>query len=240
MNLPKWNIIANNTLSDVARENNVDKEYLSIGHRRLTHRDNREYLELVLEWLGGFKWYVLLDSTGNVVDQYGGWPAIMEECPSCDSPILRRFNEDDKGKITYIDPDVRCRRCKQRLVLVDDTKASPPRVLPDTTVILKEEIEPIVKVTPDGVVVKIEFVVENKGRAGRVCPYVEFQVVDLRKGIDSGPQKIRSKESWVVEVDALGIYKLSSEWTFAPNIVPLVKLPHKPKVELYPCPEVKT
>lgn len=238
--LPKWNIIANSTLSDVARENNVDKKYLSIIHRRLISRDNREYLELVLEWLGGFKWYVLVDSTGNVVDQYGGWPAIMEECPRCGSPVLRRFNKDDKGKITYIDPDVRCRRCKQRIVLADDTKASPPKVLPDTTVILKEVREPTVKITPDGVVVKIEFVIENKGRAGRICPYVEFQVVDLRKGINSGPQKIRSKESWVVEVDALSTYTLSAEWTFASNIVPLLKPPHKPKVELYPYPEVKT
>jgi|YNPBryantNP2012_1023418.scaffolds.fasta_scaffold28975_1 DNA-directed RNA polymerase subunit RPC12/RpoP len=238
--LPKWNIIANNALSDVARENNVDKHFLSISHRRLIRQDNQEYLEMVLEWLGGFKWYLLLDSNGNVVDQYGGWPAIVEECPRCHSPTLRRFIQDDKGKVSYIEPYIRCRRCGQRIVLADKTEATSPKVLPDTNVILKEVREPIVKVTADGVTVKIEFVIENKGQAGKICPYVEFQVLDLRKGVHSGPQKIRSKESWVVEVDALSTYTLSAEWTFPISIVPLVKPPHKVKVELYPYPEVKT
>ncbi len=238
--LPKWNIIANNALSDVARESNVDKHYLSISHRRLIRRDNQEYLEMVLEWLEGFKWYLLLDSTGNVVDQYGGWPAIIEECSRCHSPVLRRFSKDDKGKVSYIEPDIRCRRCGQRIVLASETEAASPKILPDTAVVLKEVREPTVKVTSDGVAVKIEFVIENKGRAGRICPYVEFQVVDLQKGVNSGPQKIRSKESWVVEVSALSTYTLSSEWTFPTSIVPLVKPPHKVKVELYPYPEVKT
>jgi len=237
--LPRWNIIAENALSEVARENNIIlKEYLSISHRRLVRRDNQEYLQMVLEWLGGFKWYLLLDSTGNIVDQYGGWPAIIDECPRCHSPVLRRFSKDDKGKITYIEPDIRCRWCKQRIVLEDEVVV-PPRALPETIVVLKEVKEPVVKVTSNSVTVRIEFVIENKGRAGRVCPYIEFKVVDMQKGIGLGEQIIRSPASWVVEVDELSTYVIACEWIFAPTIIPLVKPPHKVKVELYPYPEVQ-
>ncbi|MBI3241245.1 MAG: hypothetical protein HYZ49_03020 [Chloroflexi bacterium] len=115
----------------------------------------------------------------------------------------------------------------------------PRTELPDTTVTIKEVKEPTVNITSNSVVVRVEFVIENKGRAGKICPYVEFKVVDMQRGITSGEQKIRSKEDWVVEVDELSTYTLAREWTFAPAIVPLVKPPHKVKVELYPCPPVQ-
>lgn len=53
----------------------------------------------------------------------------------------------------------------------------PKAELPDTTVTIRERKEPIVTVTSDSVVVRIEFVVENKGRAGKICPYVEFKLL---------------------------------------------------------------
>jgi hypothetical protein len=80
--------------------------------------------------------------------------------------------------------------------------------------------------------VHIEVTIQNRGKAGKVCPYVEFQV-DFLNG--DKLQVCRSNPK-SFDIDALGEKSIVFKWVLKEPAVPLLQAPYKVKAELYKCP----
>jgi hypothetical protein len=233
--LPKWNVIANNALADVARENKLNRDYLQIAHRHILDEHGQQRLEMVLSYFTEMKWYLLVDSAGNIIDQYGGWAADVLECPNCQSPTLVSYQKDSRGEIVNWKREVTCRRCENSFQVTRADTVQSDKVLAETDVVVKEVKEAKVSVTSEGVFVDVEFLIENRGRAGKVCPYVEISIYFPLRRIE---KKYQSDSSWVVEIGDLGTQQLTHRWPFTVSDVPLV--PREPKVSVYSLPSVRT
>ena len=89
-----------------------------------------------------------------------------------------------------------------------------------------------------GVNVIIEFEVENRGRTGMVCPYIEFQVVTMKLDGQYTPKKWNTKPK-PVEIPALRVKPFKYTLFFKAPDAPLVEPPNKVKIELHPCTKSK-
>lgn len=107
--------------------------------------------------------------------------------------------------------------------------------LPETSLKIKNKKQPVVQRNNGDVKVIIEFDVENSGKAGRVCPYIEFQVVAPDRNGNRTTYPIRTAPK-AYDIPALSIMPIRFEHTFHAPEWPLVDSLDKIKIELFPCP----
>jgi hypothetical protein len=110
--------------------------------------------------------------------------------------------------------------------------------LPTTTLVIKNRRKPLVENIGNEVRVTIEFDVENSGRAGKVCPYIEFRIVTTRGDGRYTPKTFRS-DPMAFDIPALCIKPFSLKFRFPLPDAPLVKSSKYVKVELYRCPDTQ-
>lgn len=109
----------------------------------------------------------------------------------------------------------------------------------ETKIVVREVKKPIVVDRGDKTEVKIGIVIENLGRKGKTCPYVEFQAVVLQADGSFNQEAIGSEpKAW--EVDTLAKVQINYSFSLEKPSSPLLEPPHQVKVELYECPESRT
>ncbi len=101
---------------------------------------------------------------------------------------------------------------------------------------IKDIKNPVIKKTNKNISVVIKFTVENTGRAGKVYPYIEFKIKELRPPGSWVDKIISTPSSWVVTIGGYGSCDLSYEWLFPLPTVPLLKSPDDIKIKLYTSP----
>lgn len=111
--------------------------------------------------------------------------------------------------------------------------------LPKTTLAITDRKPPRTEKVDNGVNVIIEFEVENSGRAGKVCPYIEFQVVTTKVDGRYTPKKFNTRPK-PFDIPALCVKPFKFTLFFSSPDLPLVEPPHEVKIELYPCPDVQS
>lgn len=178
--LSRWNLIANETISDISKQNNLTRGFLAIEHRRNTNFRGKEYLELVVRYqISGARWLAVVDSNGNIVDMYGNVQAKISECNSCGSTILVLYWKLKDGTFKT-EPQTTCRRCKNVMTF---TYFSPEQDIDiASSVSVKDIKKPTAQVKNGTLSVTIEFTIENYGRQRDVCPKIQLVVALLDGG----------------------------------------------------------
>jgi hypothetical protein len=128
-----------------------------------------------------------------------------------------------------------------RLLSFEQIQATqyPAASLRETTLRIKKRKPPRIEKVQNGVNVILEFEVENTGKAGLVCPYIEFQVVTAEVDGKYAPKKFNTKPK-PFAIDALTTQPFKFKLFFKLPELPLVEPPHKVTIELHPCPKTGT
>jgi hypothetical protein len=107
--------------------------------------------------------------------------------------------------------------------------------LPETKLKIKNKKQPVVQKNNGDVKVIIEFDIENSGKAGKACPYIEFQVVTSDQYGRRTTYPMRTAPV-AYDIPALTIVPIKFEHTFHAPEWPLVDSLDKIMIELFPCP----
>ncbi len=120
-----------------------------------------------------------------------------------------------------------------RSIPVDFSQTGRSTRLPEMTVAVKNKKARLEKVH-NGSNAIIEFEVENSGKAGRVFPYIEFQVITTALDGNYSQKKWNTKPK-PVEIPALTIQPFKYTLFFEFPALPLVEPPNEVKIEMHPC-----
>lgn len=110
--------------------------------------------------------------------------------------------------------------------------------LPETKLTIKNKKQPVVQRINGDVKVIIEFDIENSGKAGKACSYIEFQVVAPNRFGNLTPQPVRTAPM-SIDIPALTTKPIKFEKTFHAPEWPLVDSLSKIRIELFPCPDAR-
>jgi|GEM_PF-4512398 hypothetical protein len=105
--------------------------------------------------------------------------------------------------------------------------------LPPTTLEIKNRSVKTEKIPKDGIKILVEFDVVNSGKLGKVCPYMEYKVINTIRGDNRSVHS--APKSYAIE--ALGTIHFRFEKVFYPPDLPLADSIEKVKIEIYPCPD---
>jgi hypothetical protein len=126
------------------------------------------------------------------------------------------------------------RKLEESTVQDVDQAGGRPVAPPRDEMVLKEIKEPVTRVTPNGVEVTINFVVENGGQHRKIHPRVHYRVAQL---VNSRFQErdVYSPDDWIVELKPNTIQPIAftKEFGFG-SVVVLTKPPNKVSVRLIP------
>jgi hypothetical protein len=114
---------------------------------------------------------------------------------------------------------------------------TPPSPLREMTLTIKNWQARREKVN-NGVNAVIEFEVENSGKAGKICPYIEFEVVTTELDGNYTPKKWHTKPK-PVDIPALCVKPFRYSLFFQSPDLPLVEPPHEVKIELRTYPDTR-
>jgi len=128
---------------------------------------------------------------------------------------------------------------ESRSIPMDSTWTTQQRPLSETTLTIKSRKEPRKEQASGGVNVIIEFEVENRGRAGKACPYIEFQVATEWLEGKYSSKKWNTKPK-PIEIPALCVKPLIYTLFFHFPHLPLIEPPYEVKIELHPCPDTRS
>jgi hypothetical protein len=176
--LSRWNLIANETIADIAKQNNLRREYLNVEHRRNMNFSGKEYLELVIKYqVDGARWLSVVDNNGNIVDLYGNVQALVNECNNCGSTVLVRYWKLKSGDVKT-EPQTVCRRCKNIMTFSYFNAGQDI----ETAISVKDIKKPQIQIKDSVVSVTIEFTIQNYGRQKDICPKIQLLVALLDSG----------------------------------------------------------
>ena len=167
----KWNLIANEAVHDIAKQNNLSPQYRKTQQRIILINGER-HLEILLDYqLGGLKWLILVDGNGHILDSHGGYAAISGKCDKCNSKVLIRYWDQGNGNYSA-EPETTCRRCRNKMNW--SVKNMSQSQTMDVRVISKQE--PKTKSEKGKVYIEVLFTVKNFGQATQVSPELSYSV----------------------------------------------------------------
>ena len=226
--MSRWNLITEETIVHIARQNNLSRERLSIEQSRIVKFNGQDHLELVLIDWNQNKWLSLTNNNGTVVDLYGGFKAASGICENCGAAIIVKYGVGKNGK--YMSESLTtCRRCKNQMnlsVVALNQQA-------DINVRVKTINKVNVQVRDGKVWVHIEFVIENSGQMTRVCPELELKIAALIKG--SYAEKIARQKLSPIEVNSYSTKTKEFDWGFPLGTIILTKKTNYLTINLSSC-----
>lgn len=108
--------------------------------------------------------------------------------------------------------------------------------LPKNELVLKEIKKPIKKITAEGLLIQIEFIVENWGNRERtIYPFVRYKVAELVNG-SFKERVVHSPENWKINLKARSSTPISFSALYAPATQLVAKGKDKVYVRLYTKP----
>lgn len=227
--LSRWNLIAHETISDIANQNNLMREFLNVEHRRNVNFKGKEYLELVIRYqISGTRWLAVVDNNGNVVDLYGNVEALVSECNNCGSTILVRYWKLRNGDIKT-EPQTTCRRCKKVMIF----SYFDPEQITETEPTVKDIKKPTVQVKDGAVAVTIQFTIQNYGRQKDVCPKIQLLVALLEGG--KFVEKLMSANLKKIALSSNIAQRVSYRWDFPLSTIILADRPGGLKIMIPEC-----
>ncbi|MFZ5904700.1 MAG: hypothetical protein ACOYZ8_14230 [Chloroflexota bacterium] len=226
--MSRWNLITEETIAHIIRQNHLAREYLRLEQSRIIKFNSLDHLELILNYVGDKKWLSLTNSTGTVVDLYGGFKAVAGECTNCGAAILVRYGMGKTGKYVS-EPSTICRRCKHQMTLSVISFEEPAVSNISVKAINKVDVQP----REGEVWVHIEFAIENTGETTRICPNMELKIATLKNGnyIDH----IAHQRLSPIVVTGHSTMTKSFDWKFPFGTIILVQKPNYLVINLPPC-----
>lgn len=225
--MSRWNLITEETILLVARQNNLIRGHLQVEQSRIIKFLGQDHLELVLDY-NNKKWLVLASNNGTVVDLYGGFRALSGKCERCDSSILVKYGAGKNGKFAA-ESLTTCRRCKHRMTLsvVEFGQKSDFNVKVKS--INKHDIE-----TRDGNVwVHIEFTIQNFSQTVMVRPHLELKIATLKNG--GLIEQIARQDLSPIEIQSYSERIKTLDWKFPPSTLILTQKNGWLAINLFPC-----
>lgn len=227
--LSRWNLIAEEVVSTIARQNNLDRKYLQTERQKTLSINGQEYLELVLDYkLRDAKWLVLANNNGVMVDTYGGFRSVAGECDNCNASILVRYGQGKNGQVVA-EPQTTCRRCKKsmtRRVINLDHNA-------DVDVKLQRINNVDTKFKGGKVCVYVEYTVRNYGSTAKVSPKVYLKTAKIKDG--KHVQYIAQTKLKSFEIPSFSEITREFTWELSYETIVLTKEVDFIKIEFTPC-----
>ncbi len=225
--LPRWNLIVEEVLPQIAKQSNLSRDFLQLQHRRNIYFRGREYLEMVLDYRNGYtKWLAVIDNNGNIINLHGGFTAVVGECDNCGASILVKYGQDKSGKLVS-EQITTCRLCNNKMNLSVVDLAEQTNI--NSGVVLKnKKISTFLK---DGNVwAHIEFKVQNFGQSLKISPHLELKIASLQNG--SYVESIEKIDLQPILIEGAGIKPISFDWPFPLSTIILGDKPNGLKIEI--------
>lgn len=207
--MSRWNLITEETINHIARRNNLTKKYISVEQSRVfrINNQNQDCLELVLNYTNGVKYLSLTNSSGAIIDTYGGFKSLSSDCEKCHAIILVKYIDRIGGK-SVAEPITVCRRCNHQMSLsvVDFDN------LEKFNVKIKSIDKHDIEIKNGKVCLHVAYTIQNSGKATRVRPHIELKIA--HKDGNNHKERVAKKDLEIAQVQSHSQITKTFNWEF--------------------------
>jgi hypothetical protein len=226
--MSRWNLITEETINHIVRQNKLIRDHVNIEQSRIIKFNNQDHLELVLSYLSDIKYLSLTNSSGTIIDSYGGFKAISATCENCNAAIIVKYVKGKNGK-PAAEPVTICRRCntQMKLSVIDLSQQS------EFNIKIKSIDKHNIEIKDGHVCLYIEFTIQNLGQATQVRPHLELKIA-VKEGVGH-VERIAQKDLSPIEIQGYSQKVKSLEWIFPITTVILTQKDGWLLIKLNPC-----